>query len=355
VRKAPACHSFARLMYFNHVRDCGFRLLLASKMSDENQHWVSKFLVKNFADGDGRVYSMDIHTGEIRKPPPKYAAARAGFNEFLINGQEVSFEDHLEALETPAAPVLQRIVSSRSTGWLSMKQKACLAKFMAAQSFRTEAFYKGINVQLSRQQFGPIFSELWRSAFIVANEIVRRQWILMVIEHDDVFYLGDHPLVLQNTEHPADAGDLGFDVKGVEAFLPLSPTCALYMPCLTTSEEIRSGYEKALLRHQTMRSAAIRGIPFPSIRPDYLHLVQRVIGNSHPLYKAIVDGCPITAKAENVENLNYLQCAWSHTTLYSNRKNFMFAKRVFRENPQYRDVPRTRLELKWPSDFEQQA
>lgn len=324
---------------------------MGNKMSNENQHWVSKFLVKNFADGDGRVYSMDIHTGEIKKPPPKHAAARTGFNEFLIDGQEVSFEDRLEALETPAAPVLKQIVSSRSTGWLSMTQKVRVSKFMAAQSFRTEAFYRGMNVKMSRQQFGPVFSELWRSSFIVANEIARRQWIVMVIEDDDVFYLGDHPLVLQNTEHPADPGDLGFDVTGVEAFLPLSPKCALYMPCLTTSEEIRCGYEKALQRHQTMRSAAIRGIAFPTAASNYLHLIQRVIGNSYALYKAIVGGSSINAKPENVENLNYLQCAWSHTFLYSNRKDFTFAKRVFSENPQYREVPRTRLEMKWPSDL----
>jgi len=207
--------------------------LKRNKMSKKNQHWVSKFLVKNFADADGRVYSLDIHSGELKKPPPKHAASGAGFYDFIIGDRKVSFEDRLEALETRAAPVLQEIVNSRSTGWLSMKQKARLAKFMAAQSFRTEGFYKGMNVQLSRQQFGPIFSELWRSAFIVANELARRRWIVMVIEHDDVFYLGDHPVVLQNTEHPADAGDLGFDVKGVEAFLPLSPKCALYMPCLT--------------------------------------------------------------------------------------------------------------------------
>jgi Protein of unknown function (DUF4238) len=324
-------------------------------MSNENQHWVSKFLIKNFADRDGRIYSMDIHTGEIRKPPPKYAASRAGFNEFLIGGQEISFEDRLEALETSAAPVLRQIVNTRSTAWLAMNQKVRLAKFMATQSFRTEAFYKGMNAQLPRHRFGPIFSELWRSAFIVANEIVSRQWIVMVIEHDDVFYLGDHPLVLQNTENPADSGDLGFDVKGVEAFLPLSPKCALYMPCVTTSEEIRCGYEKALRRHQTLRSATIRGITFRAIGSEYLHLLQRVIGNSHPLYRAMTKGSPITAKPENVENLNYLQCAWSHTALYSNRKDFTFAKRVFMENPQYREVPQTRLEMKWPSDFEQHA
>jgi hypothetical protein len=290
-------------------------------MSDENQHWVSKFLVKNFVDRDGRVYSMDIHTGEIRKPPPKYAAARKGFNEFTIGGRKASFEDRLEAVETAAAPVLQQIATSRSTGWLSLEQKNRLAKFMAAQSFRTEAFFMGMNATLARQEFGSIFSELWRGSFIAANELVRRHWIVMLIEHDDVFYLGDHPLVLQNTERPSDAGTLGFDIKGVEAFLPLSPRCALYMPCRTTSEEIRSGYEKALRTHQTMRSTAIRAIRSPGYSSDYLHLVQRVIGNSHSLYRAITEGTPVIAKQENVENLNYLQCAWSHTNAYSNRKD----------------------------------
>jgi len=28
-------------------------------MSGENQHWVPKFLIKNFADADGRVFSLD--------------------------------------------------------------------------------------------------------------------------------------------------------------------------------------------------------------------------------------------------------------------------------------------------------
>ncbi len=29
-------------------------------MTDENQHWVPRFLIKNFADLDGRVFFLDI-------------------------------------------------------------------------------------------------------------------------------------------------------------------------------------------------------------------------------------------------------------------------------------------------------
>jgi Protein of unknown function (DUF4238) len=65
-------------------------------MSGENQHWVPKFLIKNFADADARVFSLDIQTDEVIKPPPKSAASAEGFNDFVMNGETVSFEDRLE-------------------------------------------------------------------------------------------------------------------------------------------------------------------------------------------------------------------------------------------------------------------
>jgi hypothetical protein len=313
-------------------------------MSNENQHWVSKFLVKNFADADGRVFCLNIHTDEITKPPPRHAASDVGFNEFLIDGEAVSFEDQLEKIETQAAPILKRIVSSRSVAGLTEKQRNRVANFMAAQSFRTEAFYKGLELQSSRQQFGPIFRQLWRSAFLVSGEIERRKWIVLAIDHDDVFYLGDQPVVLQYTENPSIGGELGFDIQGVEAFLPLTPKCALYMPCTSTSQEIISGYETALWMHRRIRSAAFRGTTTPGTNSASLQLSQRVMRNSHSIYQALTMGMALSAVSENVENLNYLQCAWAHTAVYSNRRDFTFARRVFRETPQYRKTPRARLQ-----------
>jgi Protein of unknown function (DUF4238) len=111
-------------------------------MSDENQHWVPKFLVKNFADVDGRVYRLNILDDETTKVPPKHAASNLNFNQFLIDGKPVSFERELEKIETRAAPILKRIASSHSIVGLKDKQRSLVAKFMAAQSFRTEAFFK---------------------------------------------------------------------------------------------------------------------------------------------------------------------------------------------------------------------
>jgi Protein of unknown function (DUF4238) len=136
-------------------------------MADENQHWVPKLLLKKFVDADGRVFRLDIQSNEISKPPPKHAASGPNFNEFDIEGQIVSFEGRLEKVETRAAPILKRIIEARSLSGLSLLDRRKVADFIAAQSFRTEAFYKGLANNPSRKDFGPIFTQLWDSSFFV--------------------------------------------------------------------------------------------------------------------------------------------------------------------------------------------
>jgi Protein of unknown function (DUF4238) len=309
-------------------------------MSDENQHWVPKLLLKNFADA-GRVYCLDIHSDEITKPPPKHAASEPGFNDFEIDGTPVSFEDKLEKIETKAAPVLKRIIGARNLIGLPSLDREHVARFIAAQSVRTKAFYEGLTDKPPRDAFGTTFKYMWHSLFVTASEIARRHWALMVIEEgDEVFYLGDNPVVLQRTRDPKDGTNLGFDVPGVEAFLPLSPKCALYMPCRATSYEIISRYEAAMAVHRLVRLAVYSGVKGGSAA---LRDAQATIRRSHDIYVALTEGTPLAAEAANIENLNYLQCMWSLNAIYSNRKDFAFARRVFRKSPQYRNAVRTSL------------
>jgi hypothetical protein len=291
-------------------------------------------LIKNFADPDGRVFCLNIGTDEITRRPPKRAASGVGFYDFMVGGEIVSFEDQLETIETSAAPILKEIVRSRSVAGLSETQRNSVADFMAAQSFRTKAFYKGLELQSPRHQFGAFFAELWRSAFLLSAEIVQRKWAVIAINHDDVFYLGDHPVVLQDTEEPSLDKELGFDIKGVEAFLPLAPQCALYMPCASISQEIISGYQTAA-RLAELREA--------SISAALLRLSERALENHRALYQALTTGVAYVVVPENVENFNYLQCLYAHAEVYSNRRDFSFARRVFHEHPQYRSTVKVRL------------
>ena len=143
---------------------------------------------------------------------------------------------------------------------------------MAAQSFRTQAYFKGLEPKISEWQNGDVFKTLWDSAFIVSDEILRRSWALMVIQHDDVFYLGDNPVVLQRTENPSKASEVGFDIEGVEAFLPLSSKCALYMPCAFTCQEIVCGYQNAISAPKRVEWANARGFKSPFNDENFLEI-----------------------------------------------------------------------------------
>jgi hypothetical protein len=258
----------------------------------------------------------------------------------MLDGKVVSFEDRLERIETHAARALKRMVNDRQLTALTTEERRKVAAFVAAQSFRTKAFYEGLAVKMTRNDFAKKLSLLFDGIAILAAEIARRHWALMVVGGDDTFYLGDNPAVLQRTDNPRDGSGLGYDVAGVEAFLPLAPHCALYMPCRSVSEDRIERYNAALDLHRAVRSAVFRG---HSGGVEELQMAQLVISRLNPLYQAITTGAALPAQAEHVENLNYLQCSWAHSAIYSRRHNFDFARRVFRENPQYRKVPTTSL------------
>jgi hypothetical protein len=309
-------------------------------MPDENQHWVPQLLIRNFVDADGRAYLLDIQTDEVKKRPPKYVASGAAFNEFTIDGERVSFEPKLGEIEGKAAPILKRIIQERNLKGLMPADRISIAEFIAVQSVRTNAFYMGFAQRTERNAFGPVFKRLLDSASLVADELAARHWALLCIESDDVFYLGDNPVVLQRTDNPKEGSGLGFDVAGVEALMPLSSKCALYMPCRATSADRIERYRAGLELHRVVRSTILRGFSGGSAQ---LNMAQLVIRTLDPLYRAFTEGEALVAKSENVENLNYLQCSWSHAAIYSSRKDFGFARRVFRENPQYRAVPKTSI------------
>ena len=57
-------------------------------------------------------------------------------------------------------------------------------------------------------------------------------------------------------------------------------------------------------------------------------------------------GNQVNVPPEVIDNANYLQCVWAHSALFSNSNDFSFARRVFRDNPQYKTVPGISLHKK---------
>jgi hypothetical protein len=90
-----------------------------------------------------------------------------------------------------------------------------------------------------------------------------------------------------------------------------------------------SGYETAL---ENIHRKELKDVGISAEFADLLKLSERVAQNSKALYQALTAGAALVAIPENVENLNYLQCAWSHSAVYSNRQDFSFARRVPRKS-----------------------
>ena len=308
-------------------------------MSRENQHWVPKFLIRNFVASDGKVFRLDKRNDEVRKIPPRDAASEIGFNEFLVDGTSVSFEDTFERIETKAAPSIAKILKFNSANSLSQNQRMNLATFIAAQAVRTEAFHRGFSREMSRQDFGAILQQVWIGIDHQITQILRRKWAVMRIDTKETFYLGDNPVTLQVSEFPNSKASLGVDVAGVELHLPLSPKCSLYLPCPRTAEEIERGYANAQAIHRKIRTATMFGEKYIFDTKEMLQIAQKVMLRAKPIVDAFNSGNWITASPDNIENFNYLQCSWASSWIFSNEGDFTFAKRVFRETPDYRGMP----------------
>jgi hypothetical protein len=83
------------------------------------------------------------------------------------------------------------------------------------------------------------------------------------------------------------------------------------------------------------------GAATPIQDTEMSEVAERVKRNAGALHKSRLLKVSFVASPENVENLNYLQCAWAHTVVYSNRRDFSFAKRC--STPQYCDLVKVRL------------
>jgi Protein of unknown function (DUF4238) len=318
-------------------------------MSAQNQHYVPDFLLKNFRDSDGKIFRFDKQTDEILKRPTSKSSSEKGFYEFNISGKSISFEKHFEKIETAAAPAIRQIIESRNSKTINSDQKYKLAEFITVQSFRTEAFQRGIDRNISRENFCKLLDMAWENRGLIVNNIMRRDFVLLENSTDQPFYIGDQPITFQHSENPKSENSLGFGVPGVEAYLPLTPNLALYLVCETTSRELVKGYLNAKQMHQNILTSTLSGGSYIFDNQMGLKLSQRIMKTAGPIYEAIKFGTPLNSVPENVENFNYLQVSWASSFVYSCKGDFEFAQRMLFETPNFRKFPKVKFAILFPN------
>ena len=105
------------------------------------QHYVPQFVLRNFGNGKkDQVWVHDKATNRTFSTNAKNVASESRFYDFEVDGQLMSLEPMLSALETKAKPIIDAILKADALTAITDEQKAILAVFLSIQFTRTKNF-----------------------------------------------------------------------------------------------------------------------------------------------------------------------------------------------------------------------
>lgn len=184
-------------------------------------------------------------------------ACERGFYDLEDDDAPERLDRWLTGLEEQTAPIIKSIRSRGALDHLHPAERQSIVAFMAVQHVRTLR-HREFGGDLNRQMADVLremgadpnnvenFRELTEaevrsdsiadipdSAFALLPHILHKAWILLSVAPGTTFWIGDHPVVLANNINPGDGirGTLGFAVRGIEVYLPISSELTLGWLC----------------------------------------------------------------------------------------------------------------------------
>lgn len=272
----------------------------------KNQHYVPQFLLRNFSSRTRKfIWAFDKKerynlSNRIRERPIKKVASEEFFYDVFKNDGFKTFEDELEKAENTSAPIINKIIKTRSIKDLTIEERRDLSFFVTIQNFRTkgqllqtEAFMNKMSEQI-RDKANIVVPEvdssiIWFSILEQSKNFypILFDKVWMLCECDNQFMISDNPVSLQNTINTSEIiGTLGLDSYGIEIYLPISPSLTICLFCEKYFKE--KGHKNKVL---------------PNLK----------------------------CKEENVENLNCLQILNSERFIFSHKNEFGLVKKILSE------------------------
>jgi len=318
-------------------------------------HYIPKFLLKNFISGKKKqVWVYDKSTDrKFRAALGKIAAARDLYS-FEEEGYVFSVEPSLAKLEGQWASVIRKIISKDSIDGLTITEKVQVAIMLVhlrlrapnhalswsnamedlrqrirdlggdpetIEEIKTLApeVEKRLNIQLLQNLPGKL-----------APSLVMKRWALFSASPSANFYLSDNPIVMHNQRVSPGRGNLGFDVAGIEIYLPINPKRCLAVSCPSN-----------------LPDSPVPNLPYPPEELIDKQEVNRLLNDESELtqkhmefYPPLNDGNPIPLPAESVQWLSSCQVFNAEQYLYSSLDDFSLAEEMIRGDDTLRQGPR---------------
>jgi hypothetical protein len=311
------------------------------KSASTRQHYVPRFLLRGFANPHSdQLWFFNKATDDVTHTSVKNVAVVRGFYDLKRQDQDtISLDPSLTRLEDRASKLVQRIRTTRSLSFLSADERRDLAFFALVQDLRTEAHRRRLadlsaKMDKSVRQMAAAFrappprqepqseemvTALFLGGLTRAHEMLPHMLdkSLLLFEsppsHD--FLIGDSPITKQNQITPPHPhGNIGFAVKGIEIYMPISPRLTLSWCCGSYEEIFRSYLEAPRAKRTTYTGRS----------------------EVESFVRAMDRGEPIMCVPANVLNLNSLQVLYAETFVFANRDDFGLVRDMIRDNPKIR-------------------
>lgn len=330
----------------------------------KNHHYVPQHLVRNFSTNKkGQVHVFDKQTDSAFLTSTKNILSETKFHEFRHGDYTISYEGKISKIENIYYETLAKVIREQSVKSLKPNEVAELAIFTSFQFIRTKAFRDKFNEMSESmlERIGGIgmiaagspaqeqlrkltddelkiqsYKFIQESTGTFAGYLTEKNFFLVKAPEYNKFILGDAPVVLSNSKNFGPHGNIGFQVPGIEVYVPITPRLALAYWCPSLLKEME---EACLNLSKTLVWTAMNKVPNERLEEITGETREETLERVDILRKAILeitDDKLLNYTDENVTYQNCLQVQYASRFLLSDTNNFDLALRMIADDPNYR-------------------
>lgn len=339
------------------------------RQAAQNQHYVPKFILRNFLSNAPKeqVSVFSKSTGRGFTVSIGNIMAERRFHDFRIDDDYMaSFEAGISSIEDMILPTYRAVVE-RGTLDRSPEEKATLIAFIAFQFTRTRAqrdLFVSMEAQLKAkieamgakmedfEGYEPMTEDkstihhlklIEESTGAFIESLVDKDLLLIRAPEGRSFYLSDNPVAMYNSEPRSGIfGNLGFAVRGIQIYMPLSAELMLCAWCPSIMGQLKE-------RHRQHKNELAGAMLSPRMmQVSEPEKMAAFIAQLRPLTKTIEDrienfekGTPTLLTADNMDFQNSLQVSNAREHVICRKGDFALAKRFMEDNPHHRGFQMT--------------
>ncbi len=330
-------------------------------------HYVPRLLLKGFAverkRGKFQTQVFDKQTGRTFAASINDVMVEGDFNAIETSAGRVSFEAYVSEIESRAAPLIDRIVSTSSLAELNVADRMTLAAFAALQFVRgtaqrvmSVAAAEMLNKRLGvldvdsvieitpddGKRFGLV--SISKDLAEYASHFATKDLVLFQAPAGSDFMLGDNPVVLENLEPSDFFGNLGLSCLGIQIGLPISRRHQINFWCPSILTKAATSHDEVKGQIQAINAVATLS-PGGLSREGkaLLETAQRALSKVLPLLESQASGVALHLAPEHVVRANSLQVSHAERYVVSARGDFSLATEMIADNPGFRIGRRMRI------------